>query len=245
MGSIAATTFIANIRTNLSEPIDSSQNEVATAGNEWTQSELLEYLNKAKDRLWDIIRKVREDYFVTVGASLTIAANTKKHNLAAGFRQLTAIKITSSGYEDITFRSLDQTTDEWKKRDAVALNDTDETGIFYYDIVEEGGTHKLLLCNFPTRAYTAEYNYVGVLADFTLSASSTLALNDELREFLEGYATWLALAKKPTDPRLGFWKDHLFSPNAQVNLHQRVIDSVSKRQIRDPKYVEPYDPHRY
>ena len=85
---------------------------------------------------------------------------------------------------------------------------------------------------------TEEYNYIGVLADFTLSASSTIEIDDELRYFLESETTWLSLAKKPTDSRLAFWKDQ------RRDHEKRVIESVSKRQIRDPQRVEPFDPFR-
>src|SRR3990167_7511280 len=182
MGSIGATTFITNVRVNLSEPIDSSQNEVATAGNEWIQSELLENLNKAKDHLWEIVKKVREDYFITIGATLSLTASAKSYAFAAGFRHLTAIKITTSGYEHLRFQALGQGTNEWKTRDAAPNDSSQDLDLFYYDIV---GSSKLLLCNFPPAALTAEYNYIGVLADFTLSASSTIEIDDELRYFLE------------------------------------------------------------
>lgn len=234
MGSLAATTFISNIRVNLNESHESAADLlVPTAGSQWKNSELLENLNKSKDRLWEIIREVREDYFLTIGTSLNLTASAKSYDLAAGFRQLKAIKATTAGYEDLQFESLDQSSREWKERDALPASANADAGILYYDIV---GTAKILFCNFPPAAITAVYNYVGILSDFTLSASSTVDIGDELREFLEGYATWLSFAKTPTHIAVPWWKEHL------PLLERRVVKSVSKRQIRDPKRVAPFNP---
>lgn len=232
--SIAATTFIKNIRTYLSEPLGSdAELETAGAGTLWLNSELLENLNKSKNKLVDLVRKVREDYFETLDATLNLNSTTKSYDLATLFKQLKGIRISTSGYEGLRFRFLEQETDKWKELDALPSAD-DSADALYYDVV---GTKKLLLANYPPATLTAKYNYIGGLADFTLSTLSTLDLEDDWREFLEGYAVWLSLAKSPTDQRLPFWKSHL------GDLEQRVRDSVAKRQIRDAKRVQPFNPY--
>jgi hypothetical protein len=103
MGSIPATTYIQNIRRNVNEPLLASDILDPSAGSTWVNDEILEALNKAKDDAWDIIRSVREDYFQVTGASVSLMATTKEYSLAAGFRQLKGLRITTSGYESVAF----------------------------------------------------------------------------------------------------------------------------------------------
>lgn len=233
MGSIAATTYIKNIRRNLNEEIGEDQLIIGGAGQNWTNTGLLEYLNKAKDRCWSIVRKAREDYFETTGdTGITLNSTTKEYTLPSGFRQLVGIKITQSGYESLKLRRVEQSQEEFKRRDA--LPSGNESDDLIYDII---GVNTIKFADFPPTTLTTSVDYIGTVADFTLSASSTLAaINDEWKEFIEAYATWLALGKNPEDKRLAFW-------GAEVTrLSPETILNVSQRNLRDAKYVEPYDP---
>lgn len=235
MGSIPATTFIKNIRFNLSEPIADASLTDANAGSEWINSELLENLNKAKDALWEVVKDVREDYFETTGATISLDSATKEYSLASGFRQLRGLKITTSGYESIRLRRVDQEADEFHVVDAIPANGNGwNTGSLIYDII---GTSKIKFANYPPTSLTLSYDYIGVLPDFTLSGSSTVDLNDELREYMEGYAAMLSLGKKPTDKRLEFWASQVKDGG---RLHRSVIRRVAKRNIRESKRVQPY-----
>ena len=237
MGLIAATTFIKNIRFNLPEPIADGSLTDANAGTEWLNSELLENLNKAKDALWEIVKDVRDDYFETTGATISLVAATKEYSLATAFRQLRGIKITTSGYEYIQFRRVDQEADEFHVVDAYpATSNANYIDELIYDII---GSSKIKFANFPPTALTASYDYIGVLSDFTLSDSSTLDLNDELREYMEAYATMISLGKKPTDKRLEFWMNEVKDVG---RLHRSVIRRVAKRNIRESRRVQPYNP---
>ena len=174
MGSQAATTYIQNIRRNLNEEIT----DLTTAGSgvNWTNTGLLEYLNKAKDRCWNIVRKAREDYFeTTADTSITLNTTTKEYTLPSGFRQLVGIKITQAGYESIKLRRVEQAVEEFKRRDA--LPSGSESDDMIYDII---GVNTIKFADYPQASMTTSIDYIGIVADFTLSGSSTLAaINDE------------------------------------------------------------------
>lgn len=235
MGSQAATTFIKNIRENLNEPLGSDTDlTVATAGTQWTNQTLLNHLNKSKNRLWDLVRRVREDYFLTTGYALSINAATKEYSLPADYRQLRGIKCTTSGYEYMNIRAVEMDSEEFKSADAVPASVNASVYDLLYVIV---GNSKIKFANFPPTTLTLSLDYINSLPDFTLSGSSTIDVNDEQNDWLEARATYLALLKTPTDPRIAEWKGIL------QELTLMVIDSVSGRQIRDPQFVEIYDPY--
>jgi len=235
MGSIAATTLIKNIRENLNEPVLDSELTNADAGQQWKNSALLEHLNKGKDRLWDIIREVREDYFEeTSNTSVTLDGNTKIYSLPTNFRELISIKVTTSGYEYIGFRKVNQYNDEYKSLDKYTATSPNGTTEIIYDIV---GTYKLKLANYPPATLATSIDYIKWLADYTLSASSTTDIMDEWREFMEGDATRRALMKTPTDPRLKTWQEEV-----KGILTTNILKSVGKRDASARKYVEIFNP---
>lgn len=237
MGSIAATTYIKNIRRNVNEPLQDVDILDPTAGSTWVNDEILEALNKAKDDAWDIIRSVREDYFQVTGASVSLVSSTKEYSLASGFRQLKGLRVTTSGYEYLSLRLLEQDTEEFQNRDALPLGDLSGTSELGYCIIETGGTSKIKFCDYPPTALTLLYDYIKVLPDFTLSGSSTTDINDECRRFIEARATETILDKNAADKRLPVWA-------ARALKYEGILrKSVSKREIRESSYVQPYSPY--
>lgn len=236
MGTKTAQDFIRNVRTNLNEALSDTDILVAGSGNKWTNTELLECVNKGKNRCWDIVRTVREDYFITLSASLSINSSAKEYALPAGFRQLAGIKCTTSGFEYLAFRSVEMSDDEFKSNDAISTTVSGNSSIaeLLYVIV---GNAKIKFANFPPGSLTLSYDYIGSIADFPLDASATAEINDELRDYIEAYATRQALTKFPGDARLPFWDGEL------RRLEPIVISNVSHRQLRDPQFVEAYDPY--
>lgn len=236
MGSKAATTLIGNIRENLNEPLNAGRLTDPNAGTKWTNNALLEHLNKGKDRTWDLIRSVREDYFLVTGnTSIALVSNTKEYTLPNRFWQLRGLRVTTSGYEGIKFRYADMQEEEFKALDAQAQgadNDFSE-GELLYDIVAQS---VLKLANFPPRSLSTSLDYIETLADYTLSSTSTSNIPDVWAEYMEAVATRLALERDPKDERIAIWRNKL------VELRPLVVQSVSKRQLRDAEYVEPYHP---
>lgn len=232
MGSKSATTLITNIRDELNEPLSASDLLVSTAGNIWTNSFLLENLNKGKDQLWDIIRRAREDYFQT-SSTISITTSTKEYALVSDFRQLKGLKCTTQGYEYLLFRRVDQGTEEFQIRDAAPSPGNVNANEMIYDIIAQA---KLKFADFAPAALTLNYDYIQILADYTLSGSSTTNINDELLDYAEAYAIYLSLLKNPEDKRIPLWRDRIKS------LEEDVFMGVSKRNIRESRYAPPYDP---
>lgn len=232
MGSIPATTLISNMRDELNEPVSASDLLVLTAGNVWTNSFLLVNLNKGKDQLWDIIRRARGDYFQT-SATISLTTGTKEYALASDFRQLQGMKCTTQGYEYILFRRVGQGTSEFQIRDASPAPGNVNANEMIYDLIAQT---KIKFADFPPSALTVNYDYIQYLADYTLSGSSTVNINDELLDYVEAYAIYMSLLKNQEDKRIPLWRDRI------KELEQDVLVSVSKRNIRESRYATPYDP---
>lgn len=234
MGSKDAITILTNIRSNLSEVLDAVEILIPEKGSQWTNSELLANLNKGKDRLWDIIRQDREDYFqVDAVTPLSLVPATKEYPLTALARQLVGMRCITSGYESLEFRRVDQSTREFKTRNALPSGQSVGIGELIYDVV---GTNTVKFADYPPATLSVDYDYITALPDYTLSAVSTVDVNDEVVEYEEAYATWKSLIKVPSDTRVKFWGSEI------ARLEKVVLKSVSKRDIRQSEYVEPYDP---
>ena len=233
MGSIPATTKIRNIRENLGEQIADADLTDPTKGTQWSNTTLLAHLNKGQPRCADLIRSVREDYFEITSAALSFLANTKEYDLAARFMQLVGIKVTTSGYEYITFRKVGQGDSEFIDRDSRPVGQTLNLSEFVYDVV---GQSKFKLADFPPVALAVSYDYIEDLADYTLSVSSTSSIPDKCAEYEEAYATRLALAKTPDDKRIPFWDKEI------LRLESVVKKAVKNRDIKESDYVEPFYP---
>lgn len=234
MGSRDAITLLNTIRSNLSEPLDAIEILIADKGGQWTNTELLSALNRGKDRLWDIIRLDREDYFqVSAVTPLTLTSSTKEYAMATLARQVVGMRCTTSGYESLDFRRVSQATKEFKDRNALPLGQSFGMGELIYDVV---ATNTIKFADYPPTTLTVAYDYITALADYTLSGSSTVDINDEILEYAEAYGTWKALGKVPGDSRVKFWGTEI------ERLEKMVLKSVSKRDIRQSEFVEPYDP---
>lgn len=230
MGAKDAITLLNNVRDNLNETLDSTAMTDPTAGSNFTNRFLLECLNKAKDRVWEIIKGVREDFFQT-SDTITLSSATKEYALASNFRSLVGMKCTTGGYESLQFRRTDQGTREFQDRDALPSGNSGNVYEMLYTIIAQS---KIKFADFPPAALTVNYDYIRYLADYTLSGSSTSDVDDEHREYMEVYATYKALLKNPEDKRIaGFARDI-------ERLEPKVIKSVKIRNQRESVHVEPF-----
>lgn len=230
MGSKDAVTLLNNVRDNLSEPLSAADMLISTAGSNFTNSYLLECLNKAKDRVWEIIKEAREDFFQTAD-TITINATTKEYALASNFRSIVGLKCTTGGYETLKLRRVDQGTREFQERDALPADGSQNGGELIYTIIAQS---KIKFADFPPASLTLSYDYIRILADYTLSGSSTSDVDDEHREFMEAYATYKALLKNPEDKRLMGFKSDL------ARLEPNVARSVKIRNQRESVHVAPF-----
>ena len=230
MGSKDAITLIGNVRDNLSEPLSAAEVLISTSGSTWTNAVLLKNLNKAKDRVWVIIKKVRENYF-QVDDTLSLVTGTKEYALATNFRHLIGLKCTTSGYESLRFRRSSQQSKEFQAVDALPANSDNSPGEMLYDVIAQS---KIKFANFPPSSLTVAYDYIKLLADYTLSASSTSDVEDEHAEFMEAYCTYKSLLIQPSDVRIKFWVTEI------KRLEMIVEESAKQRIQRESKRVEPW-----
>lgn len=230
MGSKDAITLLKNVRINLGESLTDADMTDLGAGVRWTNRDLLEFLNKGKDREAEILRAARENYF-QVADSITINASTKEYALASNFRKLVGIKCSTSGYETLRFREVPQDTREFQGRDSIPAGDSTNNWELIYCIIAQS---KIKFADFPPTTLSVAYDYIKVLADYTLSGSSTSDLDDENAEFREAYATYKALLVYPTEKGIPVWANDI------KRLEMIVTKSVSKRNQRESVYVEPY-----
>ena len=230
MGSKDAITMLNNVRDNLSEFLSSAEMTNPGAGNNWTNRMLLVNLNKAKDRVWVIIKMVRENYFQT-SDTITLNSSTKEYALATNFRHLIGIKCTTSGSESIIFRRASEQTVEFQTMDALPLNSGESTSELLYDIIAQA---KIKFANYPPGALTVAYDYIPKLDDYTLSGSSTSNVDDEHTEFMEAYCTYKSLLKQPTDERIKYWLGEI------QRLEKVVADSAKQRNQRESRRIEAF-----
>lgn len=231
MGTKSAITLLTNVRDELNEPLSASDMLLPAAGSNFTNSFLLECLNKSKDRLWDMVRLNNENYFQT-STTISITPSTKEYPIGAtDFRQLIGIKVTTSGYEYIRLRGVGQGTKEFQWRDSVPSGNTTYLDELIYDIISQT---TLKFADFPPIALTLQLDYIQYLADYILSAASTVNLNDELAQYLEAHTCYLALLHTPEDKRIPLWREEI------KRLEPIVIRSSGQRNLRDSEYVEPY-----
>lgn len=234
MGTITATTIVQNIRDlYLGESVESSQLTSASAGVEFLNSQILVKINQAKNRLWDIINRANENYFMVTGdtSSLALVASTKEYTLPARFWRLTGLKVTTAGYEHVQFKALKTSDAEFKLRDAIPSIENPDRRELGYCIVD---SLTFKLCDFPPAALATSLDYIESLPDYALSGSSTVDLPDLWIEFIEKKAAFDLLIKKPEDKRRRELAAEL------RDMRPDIINSVSRRQIRDPIYVQPY-----
>src|SRR5690349_19131323 len=85
----------------------------------WTQAELRRYANRAKDRTWVEVRKLKDDFFDVQRTSLDgtsyildtaydtsgfrLVASTREYTLPPDFHELRLMEAITSGYEQLRF----------------------------------------------------------------------------------------------------------------------------------------------
>lgn len=235
MGSIAVTTFIKNIRSKfLNEQIDDADLANPGAGTNWKNSEIVEYFNMAKDDLWDLVKNARLDYFeVTNATPLALVPGTKEYALASGFRQLVGIRVSTTGYEHVSFRRLGQATEEFRLRNSLAAGNSQGIAELVYDII---GTATLKLADYPPASMTVPYDYIGFIADVAIADLSISQINDEWRRYLEVRTAWWALQKNTADPRFAILD------RSSKEYERKITESIAPRDISQPVYVEAFNP---
>lgn len=136
---------LADLRTYVRDQLDES------TASFWTDDQIDRVINRARDRVWNEVRKLDEDYFMVTrtasdgaltilgesftASTLAVAVSGTSITLPHDFAEMKLILVTTSGYEWVRFEHRDLTHPDM--RDALDMTDTTTPGTFYFDIIAE------------------------------------------------------------------------------------------------------------
>ena len=212
----------------------------------WTNAQLNRFINRAKDRAWTEVRKLKSDYFLTnrvstdgtvtiLGESYDTASfqiptgNTFTRTLPPDFTEMKRIEVTTSTYEDVQFQHVDYAHPEF--RALRSITDDQSPDYFIFDIVAE---RTMVYAPRSDTALDLRIWYVPIVADLTTD-TDTLEMPWPLYKAVEEFATSGAL-KMDRDPNAAVWE-------ASGNATVANAFGAHARQIQDPEFVESYLHH--
>lgn len=169
----------------------------------WTNAQLTRYINRAKDRVWNRVKALNDDYFtvtrVSTDGSLTIlgetyaatsfqiVAGTRDYTLPPDFSEMKLINVTTSGYEDVRFVYRDLTHPDM--RGALEITDNQVPNIFYFDIIAE---RTMRIAPLSDTTLDLRMTYVQYFADLSADTDQ-LTMPHPLYLAVEAYSVAQAL----------------------------------------------------
>src|SRR5512137_1688102 len=103
--------------------------------------EIIAFLNEGKNALVQVIREASENFFeqTTTGTmSTTTSPNYVNISLPVDFAELRNIRVTSSGYERISFQKMNQSDRRFQEAVIANQNSGISMDMFYYDFSGTG-----------------------------------------------------------------------------------------------------------
>ncbi len=209
----------------------------------WSNAQLNRFINRAKDRVWTEVRKLKADYFNLSrtsldGAAVTIlgetydtsgfriVAGTLTYSLPPDHIEMKAIEVITSGLEYITFEHCDMADRAFRALRAETQQYLPET--FLFDIV---GERTLILAQRSDTTLNLRIHYTPIIGDLSADAD-TLEMPHALYAAVEEFATAAAL-KMDRDANSATWEQ---TGNASI---ARAL-GASSRQNQDPEFVQDY-----
>lgn len=228
---------LSNLRTAVRDNVDE-----ATAAF-WTNAQLLRFINRAKDRVWVEVRKLKDDFFLinrtSLDGSLTIlgstydassfrlVATTKEYTLPSDVVELKLIECITSGYESTRFTFADLASSE--VRDLRTLTENQSPVGFLVDLV---GERTFSISPATDTTLDLRIWYVPILGDLAEDAD-TMEMPHPLYMAVEAYAT--ASAHR---------MDRNFAAAVQWEAIGRALImetfGATARQTQDPEFVVGY-----
>lgn len=117
----------------------------------WTDAQLYAYLNEAKDRVWNEVKKLKADFWhvtrtstdgsVTIlgesyaTSSFAIVAGTRDYTLPHDISELKLIEVTTTDYESVRFLHRDLAHPDM--RTALAVTENVSPSLIYFDLIGE------------------------------------------------------------------------------------------------------------
>src|SRR3990167_4433232 len=161
---------MSTLRTAVRDNLDE-----ASAGF-FSEAQLLRYLNRAKNRVWREVRKLKEDFFLiqrtSTDGALTIlgesstasafatVAGTRNYTLPPDFVEMKIIEVTTAGYEYVRFQHSDLARPE--HRATRRLTDPYAPSVFLCDYI---GSVTMAIAPLSNTALDLRISYIRRLAD--------------------------------------------------------------------------------
>ena len=188
---------LEQLRTSVRDRLDES------TASFWTNAQLDRYINRAKDRVWNRVKALKEDYFsisrsstdgsLTIlgetyaASSFALVAGTRSYTLPPDFSEMKLIEVITSNYEDTRFIYRDLAHPDMRAMLEVTDNQTPTQ--FLFDIIAE---RTMIIAPKSDTALDLRITYVQVFPDMTTS-SDELTMPHPLYLSVEEYATMFAL----------------------------------------------------
>lgn len=231
---------LAELRTSVRDYLDESSSSF------WTDAQLGRFITRAKDRVWNEVRKLNDDYFMVTrtaadgaltilgesftASTLAVSVGGTSITLPPDFAEMKLILVTTTGYEDVRFEYRDLTHPDMRAAMEVVGNQT--PGVFYFDIIAE---RTLRYAPKSSVALDLSITYVQRFAD--------LSADDD--EMTMPYPFYLAVEEYATSTAMLMDRD----PNAathEARAKQIILDAfgADARQKQDTEtaigYLEGY-----
>lgn len=188
---------LTQLRTAVRDVLDES------SASFWTDAQLNRYINRAKDRVWNRVKALNEDYFTVTrsstdgsltilsesynASSFAIAADTRDYTLPPDFSEMKLIECITDSYEDIRFVYRDLARPDM--RAMLELADSQTPGGFFFDII---GERTMRIAPMSSVALDLRITYVQSFADLS-DDTDELTMPHPLYLAVEEYAIARAL----------------------------------------------------
>jgi hypothetical protein len=188
---------LSDLRTAVRDRLDES------TASFWTNAQLTRYINRAKDRVWNRVKSLNEDYFAVTrtsedgsltilsesydASSFQIVAGTRDYTLPPDFSEMKLIECIESGYEHVRFIYRDLARHDM--RDALEIADNQTPGDFFFDLI---GERTMRIAPKSDTTLDLRITYIQFFADLS-DDTDELTMPHPLYLAVEEYATSMAL----------------------------------------------------
>lgn len=228
--------LLSDLRTAVRDVLDES-----TAAF-WTDAQLNRYINRAKDRVWNEVRKLKKDYFMVTrtaadgaltilgesftASTLAVSAGGTSITLPQDFATMKLIQVTTSGYESVRFLHRDLAHPDMRAALEVTSQQTPDT--FYFALIAERTLRYAPLSN---TALTLSMSYIQRFADLSADADE-LTMPHPFYLAVEEYAIASAMLQD----------DDAAAATHEARAKQIVLDATGadERQDQDAVTVVGY-----
>ena len=222
---------LSDVRTSVRDNLDES------SASFWSNAQLLRYINRSKDRVWNRVKALNADYFnisrtsldgalTILGESYTctsfqIVAGTTDYNLPPDFSEMKLVECITSGYEQIRFIYRDMNNPEFRSLRAIVDNVT-PSDYFLFDIFQDSA---IRIAPKTDTTLDLRLTYVQIIADL-VADSDRLTMPWPLYLAVEAFATGMALRQDRSPDALNWMQEGDKVIAEMFGAHHRQIQDV-------------------